>query len=314
MQFPSDYEFAFTIIDDTDDARLENIAPIYDLLTELNFRTTKTVWPLSYDGESIYWNAHTLEDRDYTEYIKSLQNRGFEITWHGARMESSVRDVVEEALRVFQREFGKPPHMHINHGRNKDNLHWGYERLDNVLLRWLYKVSGVAERSYGHEKDSPYYWADHAKSDIAYCRNFTYHTLNVLRLNPSMPYHDARRRSVPYWFSASDVGTVHEFRNRMTKKAIDRLRRQRGVCILSTHLGKGFCSAGSVDTGVEEILRYLAELPGWFVPANKILDHLRLENNGTLPWLERTTMEFWWVFERVAEYIRNRLNSGKYRR
>ncbi len=43
--YPGNREFAFSVIDDTDDARLENIVPLYDLLTELGLRTTKTVWP-----------------------------------------------------------------------------------------------------------------------------------------------------------------------------------------------------------------------------------------------------------------------------
>src|SRR5437899_2238785 len=42
--WPEGKDFAFTIIDDTDNATLARIRPIYELLSELGLRTTKTVW------------------------------------------------------------------------------------------------------------------------------------------------------------------------------------------------------------------------------------------------------------------------------
>ena len=44
MIWPQNKEFAFTIIDDTDFATKKNIKPVYDLLYDLGFLTTKTVW------------------------------------------------------------------------------------------------------------------------------------------------------------------------------------------------------------------------------------------------------------------------------
>ena len=46
FEFPQGKRFAFTIVDDTDVATVANVKPLYDLLHELGFRTTKTVWPL----------------------------------------------------------------------------------------------------------------------------------------------------------------------------------------------------------------------------------------------------------------------------
>ena len=46
IAWPDDRRFAFTIFDDTDNATLANIVPVYDLLAELGFRTTKSVWLL----------------------------------------------------------------------------------------------------------------------------------------------------------------------------------------------------------------------------------------------------------------------------
>jgi hypothetical protein len=44
MDWPENKDFAFTIIDDTDNATLDNIKPIYDFLLSKNIKTTKTVW------------------------------------------------------------------------------------------------------------------------------------------------------------------------------------------------------------------------------------------------------------------------------
>jgi len=40
MSFPNGNRFAVSILDDTDDARVENVKPVYDLLGEPGFRTT----------------------------------------------------------------------------------------------------------------------------------------------------------------------------------------------------------------------------------------------------------------------------------
>ena len=85
--FPGGKRFAFTIIDDTDVATVENLKPIYDLLYECGMRTTKTVWPVRcLEGSKVFGSSQTLEDDDYRAFILDLQRRGFEITWHGATM------------------------------------------------------------------------------------------------------------------------------------------------------------------------------------------------------------------------------------
>ena len=45
-QFPGGARFAFTVMDDTDVATVDNVLPIYRLLESLGMRTTKTVWPV----------------------------------------------------------------------------------------------------------------------------------------------------------------------------------------------------------------------------------------------------------------------------
>lgn len=46
IPWPDGKRFAFTIFDDTDHQTLENVPPVYDFLSDLGLRTTKSVWPL----------------------------------------------------------------------------------------------------------------------------------------------------------------------------------------------------------------------------------------------------------------------------
>jgi hypothetical protein len=91
-----------------------------------------------------------------------------------------------------------------------------------------------------------------------------------------MPYAAPNTPYVKYWFSTSDAPTPEVFRHRVTRSAIDRLEAEGGICIVSTHFGKrGYVSNGRLDPGVDEILRYIAAKPGWFVPVSEILDYLK---------------------------------------
>ena len=44
IKWPHNKKFAFTIVDDTDGAFLENIQPVYDCLSANSIKTTKTIW------------------------------------------------------------------------------------------------------------------------------------------------------------------------------------------------------------------------------------------------------------------------------
>jgi len=90
----ADGRFVFTILDDTDDATVENLEPIYRLLTELGMRTTKTVWPLDCPPElqGPFFAAQTLQDPEYLTFVKRLVDAGFELAFHGATMGSSSRE------------------------------------------------------------------------------------------------------------------------------------------------------------------------------------------------------------------------------
>ncbi len=104
LTFPAGRRFAFTIMDDTDVATVANVTPMYRLLEDLGFRTTKTVWPVGCpEGSPDFGTSETLEDPDYLEFILDLQRRGFEIAYHGATMESSTRERTARAYEALLR-------------------------------------------------------------------------------------------------------------------------------------------------------------------------------------------------------------------
>ncbi|MGH0037025.1 MAG: hypothetical protein ACQGVK_18525 [Myxococcota bacterium] len=286
MEFPDGRRFAFTILDDTDDSTLENVRPVYARLAELGMRTTKTVWPVDCpEGSRNYFAADTLARPEYLAWVKELIAAGFELGSHGATMEGSLRERTEQGLALLEREFGHLPRLFVNHGENTENLYWGIERFHSWLGR------GVARRIGGHragafcgeDERSPYFWGDLCRRHIEYVRNFTFSTLDALEVNPEMPYSLESTPYVRFWFSTTDAPDVDEFKARLTPAAIDRLEARGGVCIVSTHLGKGFTRDGRLDPEVDAILVDLAGRNGWFVPVSTVLDHLRDRGAGQAP-------------------------------
>lgn len=277
MQFPNNKRFAFSILDDTDDATLENIKPIYDTLLEYGIHTTKTVWPLDCpEGSRLFFAAETLRNKAYLDFVHFLVDHGFELAFHGATMESSRRERTVQALDLLKKEFGKYPRLFCNHGQNRENLYWGYKRFQTTLLRQLFRIACKEPRHYysGEMEDSEYFWGDFCREHIQYVRNFTFKRLNILEVTPEMPYRLPGTKFVNYWFSSADATDVHAFNRLLTYDRIDRLERDRGICIVSTHFGKGFVRDGKLNAATANILKYLAGRPGWFVPVSTILDNL----------------------------------------
>jgi hypothetical protein len=310
LAFPGGRSFAFTIMDDTDVATLENVGPVYRLLEELGFRTTKTVWPVRCpEGSPNFSASDTLEDPAYLDFVLGLRTRGFEIAYHGATMESSTRERTKRALARFRELFGGPPRVYANHAYNQENLYWGSDRLDDPLLRALYKrTEGRPAGFYqGHVQGTAWWWGDLA-SQITYIRNLTFSDINVLRVNPSMPYRDAQRPAVPWWFSASDAEDVDAFNALISPAAQDRLEREGGVCIVATHLGKRFTEGGVVNPETRHLLQRLAAKPGWFVPVGDLLDWLRTQRRDAsdLPRGEWRRMQWRWASDLITRKARSR--------
>lgn len=310
LTFPGGRRFAFTIMDDTDVATLANVAPIYALLAELGLRTTKTVWPVGCpEGSRDFIESDTLEDPSYLEWVESIQARGFEIAYHGATMESSPRERTARALEIFSRHFGGPPLVYANHAYNQENLYWGIERLDDPILRLLYApLEGNPAGYYqGHVEGARWWWGDLA-AQVTYIRNLSFSEVNLLRINPTLPYRDPRRPLIPWWFSASDAEDADAFNALLSPEAQDRLEAEGGVCIVATHLGKGFTRAGEVHRETRRLLQRIAAKPGWFVPVGELLDWLRSrhQGDGTLPAREWRRMQWRWAADLLRRKWRRR--------
>ena len=309
-RFPGGKRFAFTIFDDTDVSTVENVAPIYRLLERLGMRTTKTVWPVACpEGSPDFGTSETLEDPACLEFVKDLERRGFEITWHGATMESSARARTEAALERFRDVFGHYPRLHANHGMNRENLYWGSARIDDAMLKVLYRLaSGQGDGSYlGHVEGTRYWWGDLCELHMQYVRNLTFDDLNLARINPSMPYEDRARPRGRLWFSAADAEDVDEFNHLLRPEQQDELERDGGFSIVATHFGKGFVVNGRVHPLAQERLEALAARSGWFPTAGELLDwllaHRETRHLGAAEW---RVMQWRWAFDLVRRRLRQR--------
>ena len=282
VAFPGGRQFAFSIFDDTDVATLEYIRPIYELLERLGFRTTKTVWSLPYEGPSDYAGSDTLQDPEYASFIRHLQQRGFEIAFHGARMESSERPQIDAALELYRKTLGSYPTAYAAHALNGDNLYWGVDRFRFRLWRRVYRVlSGRGERpGEGHRAGSRFYWADLAEQHLRYMRSFTYDELNLWNITATIPYRTAGTPGVRAFFPSAFADNVEEFIELLSPERVARLESERGLCIVSTHFGKGFVREGRVHPAVAGLLTQLSQRPGWFQPVSTVLDHLVSAQGG----------------------------------
>jgi hypothetical protein len=303
MEFPNGKRFAFSILDDTDDSTLANVRPVYDALRDAGMRTTKTVWPMTCpEGSRLFFAGETLESLSYLKFVQELAAQGFEIASHGATMESSLRERTRRGLEFIKKEFGAYPRLYCNHGFNQENLYWGRKRFQSPLLRKLFScIPGSRSVTYhGDDESSPYFWGDLAVAHIQYVRNFTFRRLNMLEMNPDMPYRMRGTKYVNFWFSTSDAPDVKAFNRLLTRERIDKLETDGGVCIISTHLGKGFAADGKIDHETGEILRYLSRKSGWYVPVSEILDYLRKKQTGSeLGGFARLKLEYLYILDKL---------------
>lgn len=282
LNYPNGKDFIFTIFDDTDVATLDYIRPIYDYLYELNFLTTKTVWPLDHNGQSDYKGSHTLQNKGYSEYIKLLSQRGFEISYHGGSMKSCTRKDILNAFDKFYQELGYYPRSFASHSFNQDNLYWGAARFNFLFFRKLYTILSREKYNYyqGHVKGSEFFWGDIAAKHIEYVRNFTFNDINLLNISNAMPYYQKKQPYVNAWFYTSDADNVEEFNRLISEKNQNRLIYEKGVCIISTHFGKGFVKNGELNSKTKRLLYKLSTRNGWFVPVSTVLDFLKSQRQN----------------------------------
>lgn len=301
--FPGGRRFAFTVFDDTDGSTLENVKPVYDYLHELGIITTKSVWVLRENGlNSVASGGQTLDDPEYRSFILELLRKGFEIAFHGSRNGSTKRLELHDAIERFRDVVGHYPRTYSNHAMNRENLYWGMHRLDMWLLKVLYGLANRKRKDWfgGHVHDSEYFWGDIAQKHVTYMRNFTFKKTNILKVNPTIPYHERGKAFVRLWFSASDGHDVEAFNRLLSAKNVNRLEREQGVCIVYTHFASGFCSEGRLNPRFRELMKALSKRNGWFVPVATLLDYL-VQKKGvqTIGAAERRQMELRWLWHKI---------------
>ena len=190
MKWPHNKDFAFTVIDDTDNATVENIRPVYDHLLKNGIKITKTVWV--YPPRD-HFTGQCLLDNDYLEYLLTLQKQGIELQFHNAGSGHFTRDEIISGLKHFKEKTGSYPTMHINHANNPDNLHWGHQRYSRLLKLAFRLFAGNKRVFYGDDPSSPHFWGDHAKKHIRYIRNRVFNGINTLKHDPRMPYKEKHK-------------------------------------------------------------------------------------------------------------------------
>lgn len=275
ITWPDGKQFAFSVFDDTDWATLDNVPPVYALLADLGFRTTKSVWPIR-GNERPQIGGATCQDPAYLRWVLELRDQGFEIALHNVTYHTSCRADTWRGFDLFRELFGTDPQCLANHAGVGESIYWGADRLTGIHafcyhLLTRYRTKGLFR---GHVEGDPLFWGDICRERVKYVRNFVFGEVDTLEACPVMPYHDPARPYVNYWFASSEGANVESFNRRLSEAQQDRLQRQGGACILYTHFANGFCEQGRLNPRFRELMERLAAKNGWFVPVSRLLDFL----------------------------------------
>jgi len=301
--WPNGKIFSFTVFDDTDCSTLDNVKDMYGFLMDQGFQTTKSVWPTSGKAASTYYGEN-CENLQYLSWVKSLQDKGFEIGFHMAACESSLRSETIQGLEIFAKHFGHYPQSMTNHDMCLENMYWGSNRLSgiNALLYNIVSQYRNHGRFRGHIDGDKYFWGDVCKEKISYVRNFVFREINTLKKCPFMPYHDSRRPLVNYWFASSDGHDVESFNDCLQESNQDRLEKEGGLCIMYTHFGLDFYKCKRLNPRFRYLMERLSKKNGWFAPVSTVLGYL-LEQRGfrkrSITNRERYLLELRWLFDKL---------------
>jgi hypothetical protein len=157
---------------------------------------------------------------------------------------------------------------------NRDNLSWGVERLAFRATRGIYALLKRERRGHfqGHRPESEWFWGDLALKHLRYVRSFTFATPDLLALDLPVVYRRDDTPFVQHWFISADADNVEEFNALLGSHEQTALERAGGLCIISTHFGKGFVEKGRVHPETQRLLRELSARGGWFAPVSELLD------------------------------------------
>ena len=302
VDWPDGKRFAFTIFDDPDAQTVESGRPVYDLLTDLGFRTTKAVWPVRGTGTPSD-RGETCDEEDYLKWVENLQIRGFEIGLHNATSHTSTRGETRRGLEAFARHFGDTPLAMANHYNCEEGIYFGDARVSG-LPRVIYNVVTRGRnrgRFCGHVAGHPLFWGDLCRARVKYVRNFVFRDINTLAACPWMPYHDPARPFVNYWFASSEGDKGPAFMERISERNQERLQEEGGACVMYTHFGHGFLDArGRLEPRFVRLMEGLAARAGWFVPVSTLLDYLLARRpDPVLTPRQRTVLEARWLVHKI---------------
>jgi len=305
ITFQKNKRFAFTIVDDTDLATVENVSPVYECLKQSGLRTTKTVWTIA-PSEPVQIGGDTLDNPNYLDFVLKLKDQGFEIASHGATSHGVVRAENLRALELFRQRIGVYPSLHCNHYTNCDGLYWGQARLSGLTHRTIYKLAnhGKQRRFEGHMPSSPFFWGDLAQKHIRYVRDFVFDEINLLNAPGNVLYYDPERAYVNGWFTSTRAPDLKSFIRALADANQRRLEQEGGVCILYTHFGSGFVTNGVIHPEAKRLIQQLGARPGWFVPASELLDYLNNQGcHRPISSRDRAKMERNWLLNKLVNRI-----------
>lgn len=310
IEWPKGKGFAFTVFDDTDNSTVANTADIYSFLADQGFLTTKSVWVLEGDGAPAVGKECTAgkscDDKEYLAWLLELPKAGFEIALHSMTRHRSNRKQVMLGMERFHEMFQCSPNVFTHHidydYRESEAMYWGECRLSGVN-RYIYNAltrNRLKGRSCGHIEGSEFFWGDICRNTIKYMRNFVFKDINTLKMCPCMPYHDARRPYVRYWFASSEGAHLQSFNECIGEANQDRLAEEGGCCIMYTHFASGFIRDGVINGRFKSLMRRLGRMNGWYVPVSVLLDHI-IEQRGpyAIRHGERARLERRWLWQKV---------------
>jgi len=300
IKWPNGCDFAFTIVDDTDGATVSNVKPVYDYLYEKGIITTKTCWV--YPVRDKIYKGECIEDESYKAFLLDLKEKGFEIGFHNAGSGGFKREETISGFEKFKDVFGDYPTLHINHSNNIENIYWGSNRFSGII-KLIYKLKRNSILSLGHDENSEYFWGDLCKKHIKYVRNRTFNGINTLKEDKRLVYREKGKEEFSnYWFSSSDGMRLKPFLELLTKENIDKLEKEKGLCIVYTHFAYDFVDEnGNLNEEFKKAIDYIASKNGWFVPAGEILDYVLADKEYKPSKLYEMIMDIKWFIERVVK-------------
>lgn len=289
---PANYRFAFTIVHDADAAYSKRLQPLFEVFTKLGLRLTVSAFAFWADWarQGAIWSewktpegtiplhrpkSVPLCDPTELDFYRALQSAGHEIALHSPSETSSNRDQVIAAFSEFEKWFGHPPHVYVEHSSqsNKDAL-----------------------SNEGAKEDSPYYCLDLLRSYAPWIwvdrTGALRHTSDQkeFELLPSDSFANSHAESV-YGLSKTFRRTGrwnapggNGFLECYTPNAIDQLESDEGTALVYTHLDDGWLdpATNAMRSEIRQRLESIASRPGWFAPASVILDRAKAVSQVTI--------------------------------